>query len=80
MERGSRKHGFSGDDRLKTETEPVERSGREQRSQDARKKEAEDLGSGHRIEGTGTSAEAYNWTDHGEQGGDSHPKPKEEDR
>lgn len=36
-------------------------------------------GSGHRVQGTGSSADTYSLQDHGEIGGDSHPKPKEED-
>ena len=37
----------------------------------------EEPGSGHRIAGTGSSADAYSYTDHGETGGASHPKPKD---
>ncbi len=34
-------------------------------------------GSGHRIAGTGSSADTYSYRDRGEEGGASHPKPKE---
>jgi hypothetical protein len=34
-------------------------------------------GSGHRIAGTGSSAESYSYKDRGEEGGASHPRPKD---
>lgn len=34
-------------------------------------------GSGHRIAGSGTSADTYSYRDRGEEGGASHPKPKD---
>ncbi|MGH2821004.1 MAG: hypothetical protein ACRDJ5_10170 [Actinomycetota bacterium] len=34
-------------------------------------------GGGHRISGTGSSADTYPHSDRGEEGGASHPKPKE---
>ena len=37
-------------------------------------------GSGHRITGTGSSAESYSYRDRGEEGGASHPKPKDPDQ
>ena len=39
--------------------------------------EDEPSGSGHRIAGTGSSADTYPLKDQGETGGASHPKPKD---
>lgn len=36
------------------------------------------VGDGHRIQGTGANADEYPWKDHGEVGGESHPKPKDD--
>jgi hypothetical protein len=80
MERGSDKHGSKLDEQLEDEAESIERSGKEARSEDARAKETareEPGGSGHRIAGSGSSAEDHSLSDHGEQGGASHPKPKD---
>jgi hypothetical protein len=83
MERGSDKHGSRVDDQLKKETEPLERSLAESHVEPERERESPDeeetSGTGHRISGTGSSAEEYPWKDHGEQGGASHPKPRTED-
>jgi hypothetical protein len=85
MERGSSKHGSDMDERLEATTEPIERSLKEGHVDEERAEEdrtEEDLeepepGSGHRIAGTGSSADTYPLTDRGEEGGSSHPKPKE---
>ncbi len=82
MERGSDKHGSRIDDELKREAEPLERSTRESHVEPERERESPDEdegieGSGHRVAGTGSSAEEYSWKDHGEEGGASHPKPRE---
>jgi hypothetical protein len=80
MERGSDKHGSRLEEELQAEAEPLTRSGKESHVEEEREKEApggDEEGSGHRIAGSGSSAEEYSWTDHGEQGGASHPKPKD---
>ena len=82
MERGSDRHSAKLDDELQHETEPLERSGRESHVEGEREKEAPEgdiPGSGHRIAGTGSSADDYTYKDHGETGGASHPKPKDEE-
>jgi hypothetical protein len=81
MERGSSKHGPDADDRLQDIDEPLERSLKEPHVADERaeeEREDEDPGSGHRIAGSGSSADSYTLTDRGEEGGSSHPKPKPE--
>jgi hypothetical protein len=85
MERGSNKHGPKIDDQIGHETEALERSGKEARAEEFR--ETEDAGApagdgegtqaGHRISGSGSSADEYTYKDWGEVGGASHPKPKE---
>ncbi|CAN5590201.1 hypothetical protein BH24ACT26_BH24ACT26_15360 [soil metagenome] len=84
MERGSDKHSPKLDDQMQQEAEPLERSGKESHVEGEREKEAPEgdiAGSGHRISGSGSSAEDYTLTDQGESGGASHPKPKQpEDR
>ena len=80
MERGSDKHGADADDRLEGIDEPLERSLKEPHVADERAEEERDdqePGSGHRITGSGSSADSYSYTDRGEEGGESHPKPKE---
>ena len=77
MERGSDKHGSKLDDELRSESEPLTSSGKESHVEAEREKEADLSGSGHRVSGTGSSADEYNLTDHGEEGGASHPKPKD---
>jgi hypothetical protein len=74
MERGSDKHGPRLDDEMKSEDEPLTRSGRESTVEEDREKESP---SGHRISGSGSSADEYSYKDHGEQGGSGHPKPKD---
>jgi hypothetical protein len=83
MERGSAKHGPQMDDQIDSESESIQRAkNQESRSEEDRLKEEdpEEPGSGHRIAGSGSSAEGHSWSDHGEEGGASHPKPKEDDR
>jgi hypothetical protein len=80
MERGSDKHGSKLDDELDAEVEPLERSRRESHVEEEREKEAPadaDITGGHRVAGSGSSADDYTYTDHGETGGSSHPKPKD---
>ena len=87
MERGSTKHSPELDDELKRETEALERSGKEARAEEGFEKEGasaapgdvEGAPSGHRISGSGSSADEYTYKDWGEVGGASHPKPKNED-
>jgi hypothetical protein len=78
MERGSSKHGPGQDDRLQEQSEPLERSLKEAHVEEERAEEEREgeVGSGHRIRGTGSSADSYTLTDRGEEGGASHPKPK----
>jgi hypothetical protein len=54
----------------------MERSGKESRASEERLKERDEGPSGHRISGSGSSAEEYSYKDHGEEGGASHPKPR----
>jgi hypothetical protein len=85
MERGSNKHSPKLDDEIQKETEALERSGKEARAEEFLEKEdasaqpgdAEGSTSGHRISGSGSSADEYTYKDWGEVGGASHPKPKE---
>jgi hypothetical protein len=82
LERGSDKHSPKLDEELERETEPLERSGRESHVEGEREKEAPEgdiEGSGHRIAGTGSSADDYSYKDRGEEGGASHPKPKDDE-
>jgi hypothetical protein len=81
MERGSSKHGSDMDERLEATTEPIERSLKEGHVEEDREEETEEseTGSGHRVRGTGSSADTYSWTDRGEEGGASHPKPKDDE-
>ncbi|MDQ3956112.1 MAG: hypothetical protein M3285_11260 [Actinomycetota bacterium] len=85
MERGSDKQGPRVDDQVKHEEESLERAGKEAHVEGFRQDEAptdvepgeveEPTPSGHRISGTGSSADTYPYRDHGEKGGASHPKP-----
>lgn len=74
MERGNTKHGPTLEGEMKKETESTDRAQKTAHTQEGREK---DDGSGHRIAGSGSSADTYNWRDHGEVGGRSHPKPDE---
>ena len=80
MERGGSKSP-KVDDMLKKEEEALTRSNKEPHVDELREQEtgAEDEpgGEGHRIAGTGSSADDYSYTDRGEEGGSSHPKPKD---
>ena len=83
MERGSNKVNPELDDQMKHEVEPLIRSNKEGHVEPHLEKEAVDEteeppSSGHRIAGSGTSADEYNWKNHGETGGESHPQPKDE--
>jgi hypothetical protein len=81
MDRGSDKHGSRIDEELESQTEPLERSGRESHVEGEREQESPDEevpGSGHRIAGTGSSADEYPLKDRGESGGASHPQPKDD--
>ena len=80
MERGSDKHGGKLDDKLQDESEELKRSGRESDVEGEREEKAPEghaSSSGHRVAGTGSSADKYSLADHGEEGGASHPKPKD---
>jgi hypothetical protein len=66
MERGSSKHGPPLDDELKDEARAVERAAKESRVEDAREKEEAE---GHRVTGSGSSADIYPHQDLGETGG-----------
>lgn len=82
MERGSDKSGPRLDDELKAETESLERSGHESRVEEHREQQGateDEPEAGERIAGTGSSADTYPYTDRGEEGGASHPKPRERD-
>lgn len=65
------------DEAMKQESEPIERSSKEGHVEDEREQQG---ASGHRIAGSGSSADTYSYQDRGEEGGSSHPKPKGEDR
>ena len=80
VERGSDRHGSRIDEELSEAAEPLERSGRESHVEPEREQESADddvPGSGHRVRGSGSSADDYSYTDRGEEGGSSHPKPKD---
>ena len=69
------------DDELKKQDEPLERSLKESHVEEFREQQGstdnEPPGSGHRVAGSGSSADTYSYTDRGEEGGASHPKPKD---
>lgn len=74
MDRGSDKHGPQLDEELKDESHSIESSSREARVEGH--KEKEDT---QELEGSGSSADDYPHRNRGEEGGSSHPKPREED-
>lgn len=71
MERGSDKHGPRLDEEMKDEAAPLESGGKESHTDEEREKEWE---RGHRVSGTGSSADVYPHQDHGETGGEGHPQ------
>jgi hypothetical protein len=81
MPSGSDKHGSKLDDEMKRDSEALERSGKEAHAEEEREQQGADPDtgepnrSGHRIAGSGSSADEYTYRDHGEEGGASHPKP-----
>ncbi|HVM36416.1 MAG TPA: hypothetical protein VM784_13885 [Actinomycetota bacterium] len=87
MERGSGKHGSRIDDALSSESEPIERSGKETRAQEGRETErvgTEDAGQTEPERGTApdphlagsqSSADVYPHQEL-QEGGESHPKPR----
>lgn len=81
MEQSSDKRGPQLEDEMKKETEELERSGKEAHVEENREQEGDEddrlAGGGHRVSGTGSSADTYPHTDRGEEGGASHPKPKD---
>ena len=77
MERGSNKVGSKLNQEMEQETQALERSGKEGHVQESREMEGDGSADGHRIAGTGSSADEYSYKDHGEVGGESHPKPKD---
>ena len=80
MERGSNKHGPMLEEEMDKESQPMVRGGpQEGHVEEEREKEsAGEPTPGPRIAGSGSSADEHSWDDHGEKGGASHPKPKEE--
>ena len=81
MERGNDRSGPRLDDEFKAESESLERSGRESRVEEHREQQGateEEPEAAERIAGSGSSAETYPYTNRGEEGGASHPKPREE--
>ena len=80
MERGGDKSPKI-DDQVKKDEETLVRSLKEGHVEEFREQqgpgEDEPGGSGHRVAGTGSSADSYSYTDRGEEGGSSHPKPKD---
>ena len=78
MESSGNRKGFKLDDEMSKDAEALERSGRESHVEEFREQEGAEgeTGSGHRVAGTGSSADRYSYQDHGEEGGASHPKPK----
>lgn len=89
MPRGSDKKNPKVDEEMKRQVEGLERSGKEPHSEPYRQDEAPSDASspdeveagpaGHRLAGTGSSADRYSYTDHGETGGASHPKPGDDE-
>jgi hypothetical protein len=85
VERGSTEHGPRADDRLDEETGDGLKSNKEAHREDGREREGagpepevgHGAGSGHRIAGSGSSADEYSYKNHGEEGGASHPKPRD---
>jgi hypothetical protein len=79
MDTGSNKKGSKLERAMKQETEPLERSGKEGHAEDFREQQGrgEEEGTGHRLAGSGSSADDYTYRDRGEEGGASHPKPKD---
>lgn len=77
MERGSNKKGAFTDEEMKGEVEDIERSSKEGHVEEDREQETDTPG--ERLQGSGSSAPAHTYEDWGEVGGDSHPKPKDED-
>ena len=71
MERGSVEHGPKLDDEMKEEVQEIGTSGKESRVEDERELESAE---GHRVSGSGSSADEYTLRDHGEVGGRGHPK------
>jgi hypothetical protein len=79
MDRGSNKAGPKLNDEMEKESAPLETSNKEGHVEDHLEKENDgSVGDGHRIQGTGANADEYPWKDHGEVGGESHPKPKDD--
>ncbi len=90
MQRGSNRSGPKLDEERKKEDHSLETAAKESHVEPERETErvedpvadedAEDFsGTGHRIAGTGSSADTYSYTDRGEEGGASHPVPKDPD-
>lgn len=80
MERGSNKVGSKLNQEMEHETAPLENANQEGHVEEHLEKERDgSAGDGHRIAGTGANADEYPWKDHGEVGGESHPKPNSSD-
>ncbi|HEX2051525.1 MAG TPA: hypothetical protein VHJ34_12975 [Actinomycetota bacterium] len=81
MERGSNKKGAKLDDQLEKEALSLETATpKDPHAESERQQETagDEPGTGHRVAGSGSSADEYSYKDHGETGGASHPKPKDE--
>jgi hypothetical protein len=81
MKPGNDKHGAKVDETMKSETESIERTGREGHVEEEREQQGGpgDSALGETISGSGSSADTYPYRDHGEEGGASHPQPKADD-
>lgn len=81
MERGSDKQGRRMDEKMKEESQAVETAMKESHSEEHLEKEQtnpeEETGSAPRVAGTGSSADSFSYKDRGEEGGASHPMPKD---
>jgi hypothetical protein len=80
MDRGSNKVGSKLNQEMEDESATLESANQERHVEEHLEKERDgSAGDGHLIQGTGANADEYPWKDHGEVGGESHPKPKESD-
>ncbi|MPZ91940.1 MAG: hypothetical protein GEU68_09970 [Actinobacteria bacterium] len=79
MKRGSDKHGAMADDELQSETEALERSGKDPHVEEHLARDGlEEDEPGDPLAGTHSSAPHHPNRNEGETGGSSHPKPKED--
>lgn len=79
MERGSDKHGPMVDDELQSETEALERSGKDPHVEEHLARDGvEEDEPGDPLAATHSSAPTHHNRHEGEAGGSSHPKPKDD--